>query len=138
MAEKRKPTVCVDLDGVLAQYSGWKGLREIGEPIEGAVQFMKDLNQFANTLVYTTRTNPDVQIDEMPEDLKSNVRDWLDKNDFVYYDVYTGPGKPLANAYIDDRAVRCQPQGEWALAAFKIAMEAAYELCHKKPEKQTG
>lgn len=37
--KKRKPRVCLDLDGVLARYSGWEGLDQIGPPIPSALDF---------------------------------------------------------------------------------------------------
>ena len=39
-----KNTVCVDLDGTLAKYDGWKGLEHIGEPIDGSVEFTQQVN----------------------------------------------------------------------------------------------
>jgi hypothetical protein len=53
-------TVCVDLDGVLAAYSGWKGIEHIGDPLPGAVEFTHAVAEFARVLVYTSRcrSNP--------------------------------------------------------------------------------
>ena len=52
---KRGKTVCVDLDGVLAQYDGWQGLENIGDPVEGAREFMEDLSKKYHVLVHTAR-----------------------------------------------------------------------------------
>jgi len=57
-----KKSVCVDLDGVLAQYDGWKGVEHIGDPIPGAVQFTKKLQEVARVVIFTTRTNADPKI----------------------------------------------------------------------------
>ncbi len=108
-----KKSVCVDLDGVLAQYDGWKGVEHIGDPIPGAVQFTKKLQEVARVVIFTTRTNADPAIQERNESvemLTQRVRLWLDAHGFAYDEIYTGQGKPLAAAYVDDRAVECRPQ----------------------------
>lgn len=111
-----KKTVCVDLDGVLASYSGWKGVEVIGDPIPGAVQFTRDLSAFAYVLVFTTRCKGDFGRADDPERLKGIVKAWLDRHGFAYHDIYTGQGKPPAAAYIDDRAVCCRPESPWVSA----------------------
>ena len=59
------------------------------------------------------------------------VRRWLDKHQFVYHSIYRGIGKPLARAYIDDRAVTCRPQVVGAHAAFIDAEAQVRELLKK-------
>lgn len=102
-------TVCVDLDGVLASYDGWKGVDHFGSPIPGAVEFTKALASFADVVIFTTRCNPEVNDGEAVDSLVYRVRNWLDMHGFVYSDVYAGTGKPLAAAYVDDRAVLFRP-----------------------------
>ena len=105
-----KKTVCVDLDGVLADFSGgWQGIDVIGDPIPGAVEFVKPLSELADVLIFTTRCSVDIQ-KLAPHLLRRPVQEWLDRNGFVYADIWTGRGKPIASAYIDDRAVHCAPQ----------------------------
>ncbi len=131
----KKPSVCVDLDGVLADYSGgWKGLENIGEPIQDmrhpetglpmgmtAVEFTHKLAKFAKVIIYTARCKvfpPGVPgPDGVPEPNRSDaetlagyVKVWLDRHGFAYDEVYIGQGKPFAVAYVDDRAVVCRPQ----------------------------
>lgn len=105
-----KLTVAVDVDGVLAKYDGWKGPEHIGEPIAGAVEFTKKLGKNFEVLIFTTRTsginNDDVELG------KKRIEVWLNKHAFYYDRIYVGLGKPLAVAYIDDRAVPCCPQEE--------------------------
>lgn len=126
---KRK-TVCVDLDGVLAHYEGWKGVDHIGEPRPGAADFMRSLQQFARVVVYTTRTKADFEDrpeGSTPEHLAGKVRDWLDRHGVVYDEVYTGQGKPFCAAFVDDRAVpiRANPVAE----DFAGAIHAVRLLC---------
>jgi hypothetical protein len=105
-----KRTVCVDLDGVLAKYDGWKGVDHIGDPIPGAVEFTKALSELCDVVIFTTRCNPEVNKPEAVHLLVNRVRAWLDAHGFAYADIYAGTGKPIAVAYVDDRAVVCRPE----------------------------
>ena len=135
---KVRPRVCVDLDGVLARYEGWKGLDFTGPPIDGAVAFTRTLAEFAEVVIFTTRCAVEPHRDELDAHgrpasdlaprLVHDVRYWLDKHGFHYDDVYVGQGKPLAQAFIDDRAVRCTPQLDGALA-YTLAAARARDLC---------
>lgn len=125
-----KKTICVDLDGVLADYStGWQGIYHIGEPIAGAKEFTQDLAKLGKVVVFTTRCKVDVQgrDGETAEDLKRLVETWLKKHEIYYDYVYTQQGKPLAAVYIDDRAISCQPQNNQY--AYFAAIRQAEILC---------
>jgi hypothetical protein len=135
-------TVCVDLDGVLAAYSGWKGIEHIGDPLPGAVEFTHAVAEFARVLVYTSRcrSNPGGarrlgyaagDDDRSGHDLAGIVRAWLDRHGFRYDDVWAGPGKPTAAAYVDDRAVPCEPQVRGG-GEFATALARASTLCGVK------
>ena len=109
--QRRNRTVAVDLDGVLAKYDGWKGLENIGDPIEGAKEFMASLSEKYFVLVHTARiANENVKTEDHIQRVKNLVVEWLNENEIPFGDVYTGRGKPLATAFIDDRAVSCTPQ----------------------------
>lgn len=125
--KKSKPIVCVDLDGVLAHYDQWRGHDHFGAPIEGAVEFVKQLSERAAVVIYTAR----LQETEDGSDLDAielGVRAWLDKHGFNYDSIYRGIGKPLARAYVDDRAVSCRPQSIGPHAAFAEADAQVREL----------
>lgn len=104
-----KKTTCVDLDGTLAKYDTWKGLDVIGDPIEGAQDFVRDLLKYRKVLIYTTRMNVDSH-KHSKEVLKNKILAWLKKNGFPKVEVYSGDGKPLCAEFIDDKALRCTPQ----------------------------
>ncbi len=149
-----KKIVCVDLDGVLADYrDGFKGIDHIGDPIDGAAAFTHALHEFARVVVFTTRCKvypegtpgpdgvPEVNRSSQ-EVLAGKVKAWLDRHGFAYDEVYVGQGKPFAAAYVDDRAVVCRPQSPWVLAepdpegerpnvrqVFQEALWAAKNLC---------
>lgn len=142
-------TVAVDLDGVLAKYDGWKGVEHIGDPILGAVDFCNKLAEKYNVVVHTSRCNP-VAGDRNggPEEaarLKQLVVDWLDRHGFKYNDVYTGVGKIIASAYVDDRAVPCRPldtsipnlqEDTVASKSYSLASEYVDYLCNYTTTKE--
>ena len=101
-------TVCVDMDGVLASYDGWKGVDHIGDPIEGARDFVDALAKDFKIMIFSTRCNAEVNKFYDVETLVDIVKEWLQTHGFKYD--YIGIGKPMAVAYIDDRAVSCRPQ----------------------------
>lgn len=117
-AKKKIKSVCVDLDGVLSTYSGWKGSEHFGEPIDGAVDFTRELARKYRVIIFTSRTHePDC------EDVSAAVKGvgaWLDRHGFAYDEIYTGTGKPFASAYVDDRGVSCRPQDD-GQKAFEVA-----------------
>jgi len=106
-----KKTVCVDLDGTLATYTGWQGDEHIGDPRPGAAEFMTALAEAGcRVVVFTTRTKCDDAAlgrgrGATPEVLAARVRDWLTRHRIPFNEVYTGQGKPIGSAYVDDRAV---------------------------------
>ncbi len=127
----RKPRVCLDLDGVLAQYDKWKGIDHIGDPIPGSLEFTKKLAKIAEIVIFTSRCAQDVLEGSRitPGQLRIRVIEWLEKHKFPYTDVYTGQGKPRAAAFIDDRAVPCSPQNDGN--AFENALDQTRLLVAK-------
>lgn len=127
--DKKKVTehrtrVCVDLDGVLAKYDGWKGIEHIGPPIEGALDFAKKIAKFAEIVVYTSRCSAEtIELEDSQMtagQARIHVIEWLEKHGFPFSDVYIGQGKPKVHAYIDDRAVPCTPQKD--RSGYKAAL----------------
>lgn len=128
---KGKPTVCVDLDGVLAYFDKWKGPLHIGEPVEGAAKFTESLSQRAEVVIFTSRLHQTEERGDLDE-IENVVREWLDRHEFSYKSIYRGVGKPPASAYVDDRAVTCRPQTIGPHAAFVEAEAEVRELLKKK------
>lgn len=118
--------VCVDLDGVLAQHLNHGKRTEIGPPIDGAVEFSRDLHRGADIIIHTARI-ADLAAPDRAE-MKSIIEAWLEKHRIVYNLVYDGEGKPVAHAYIDDRGVACRPEHD-GQRAFAQALEATQRLC---------
>jgi len=88
-----KPRICVDFDGVLNDYSGWKGETELGELAPGASDFLFRLMQAGYEVVIFTTRNPAL------------VWLWLAEREIDgLVDDVTG-SKPPAKVYVDDRAI---------------------------------
>ena len=103
MGDEWQKTICIDLDGTLAEYHGWDGeWTEIGEPLPGAWEFCRALRQAGwRIIIHTCRGDLDA------------VRDWLDANTIAYdginatdHNAEGSSEKPIADVYLDDRAVR--------------------------------
>ncbi len=121
-----KPTICVDLDGVLADRTYTKGKTEIGEPIDGAVDFSHELAEFAEILILTSRFS-EIKTAQDSEKMEKAIRNWLDKHKFSYHEIWTKSAKPPAQAYIDDHGVYCCPKKE-GIGAFNTALASTRYL----------
>lgn len=87
-----KKNVCVDFDGVLNSYDGWKGEDVLFEPRQGIEKFLQELSRKFNVYVYTTRNAQDVSR-------------WFQKYDLMKFINGIGDTKVPAIAYVDDRAI---------------------------------
>lgn len=104
-------TVCVDLDGTLAEYTGWRGPEHIGPPLVGAQQLIARLMDAGlRVIIHTCRANPIDPTTGCPRDVevfRLALSNWWCDNGFPPgLELWTGVGKPVAEAYIDDRAIR--------------------------------
>jgi len=106
-----KKTVCIDLDDTLIDFSaGWQDIYTFGDPFPGAVEFTKKIAVFADIIIHTCRCTPEAMGINNGPLLQKKVKDYLDSKGFIYHDIWIGEGKPVADAYIDDRAVFCGPR----------------------------
>ena len=96
-----KKTICFDFDGVIHKYSkGWRKGVIYDEPIDGVKDFIDSLKKDYYIVVCSARVYDKVF---EPEIVIENISRWLNKYN-IYYDEVTGK-KPIAIAYIDDRAI---------------------------------
>ena len=112
MAKKR--TICIDFDGVLADYSkGFQGENVFGDVIPGAAEATGVLKKNGNTIIiYTTRP--------VTDELKA----WLKEKGISYDYINENPNQPkgaegakiAADIYIDDRGLKFRGEcDEWFL-----------------------
>lgn len=88
-----RPIVCVDLNGVLDSYTGWRGPEHWDDPRPGAGDFLQALNEKGfRVVVFTTRWADD-------------ARDWLATHDLDRWVSEVTDRKPAAHVFVDDRAV---------------------------------
>jgi len=106
-------TICVDLDGVIYEYDVWKGSYHFGNVMDGAKECLEELREDGwRIIIYTTRG------------LESVVKGQLDEDnipfDYINYNPdqpKTASDKPIADIYLDDRAIRFD---NWDEAIVKI------------------
>ena len=83
-------TICLDFDGVISEYSGWKSKDEIGKPIEGFKEFLDEVKSEGYTVVIHSARDA------------ISIENWLKENDIQCLVSVT---KPMAQIYIDDNAL---------------------------------
>lgn len=109
----RKPTLCLDFDGVLHGYqSGWQGVETIPDPpVPGAIEFCRAAVERFTVVVHSSRCADVVGLQAVAE--------WLDDQGFPE-EIQVAGVKPPAFITLDDRALTFT--GTWPdlddLAAF--------------------
>lgn len=88
-----RPTVCIDLDGVLNTFDEWRGPEYFHSPRPGAREFLESLQAAGYRVVILT-----VRWHEW-------VSAWLKDNGLASFVDEVTDRKPPAHAYVDDRAV---------------------------------
>lgn len=99
--------ICVDLDGVICT------LKKPGEtyadvqPIEGVVEKLKALRQNGHYIIIQTARHMKTcngNVGQVVNRIGAVTLQWLSDNDIEYDEIYFG--KPWAELYIDDNALR--------------------------------
>jgi hypothetical protein len=88
-----RPMVCVDLNGVLDLYTGWKHPDHWDPPRPGAEAFLTGLVERGFDVVVFTTRHP------------IEVRRWLRENGLLRLVSAVTRRKPPAHVFVDDRAV---------------------------------
>jgi len=89
----KRPIVCVDLNGVLDAYTGWKTPDHWDSPRPGAHEFLRGLTDRGfDVVVFTTRHH-------------AQVRRWLNEHGLLSYVSAVTRRKPAAHVFVDDRAI---------------------------------
>ena len=122
MSEKGKPLVCVDFDGVLNDYEGWRGPNYMYSPRPGAKEFLQELQKEYTVAIFSTRP-------------PYNIREWFELYNMPYDKIVTE--KVPAVAYIDDRALRFDGNYHkvlYELKNFKTHWEKKYYDGYTNPD----
>ena len=109
-----RPLVCVDLNGVLDAYTGWKSPDHWDPPRAGARPFLEALHAEGFDVVIFTTRHP------------AGVRRWLREHQLLDVVDAVTRRKPPAHVFIDDRAICFRGDFEDAVrqaAAFKAHWE---------------
>jgi hypothetical protein len=115
MKEEKIKTVAIDFDGVICEYTGWKGMPTFGEPIKGASYAISELRSRGwKVIVWTNRADID------------GVKDWLEDSMIKVDAINENPWAPAnvvksrkitADVYIDDKALKFN--GDWSRSLQK-------------------
>ena len=111
-----KPLVCVDFDGVLNDYEGWRVPNYMYKPLPGTKEFLKKLSEKYTVGIFSTRD-------------PFRLRQWLELYHIPYDEIVTK--KVPALAYIDDRALRFDGNYDkvlYELERFKTHWEKEYRI----------
>lgn len=122
-----QPTVAVDFDGTLCE---WK-FPEIGEAKEGAAQALQRMRDAGySILIWSCRTSHwhydifggDPEQPTLDRQRVREMREWLELHHIPFDEIDDGSrGKPLADFYIDDKAVRFE--NNWSEIGERITHE---------------
>src|SRR5208283_6027722 len=98
--QESRRVIAVDFDGVIAGYEGWQGEEECGAPRKDVVEALRTLrNEGWKIIVFSCRETAGI----VPYLARNSVPyDEVNQNS----DYATEGGKPVANVYWDDRALR--------------------------------
>lgn len=101
-------TICIDIDGTICRYSVWQGESHFGEVLPDASESIRRLhNDGWYIIIYSTRSSKD-EIRRFLEE-QGIYHDSINHNPYQPYNAIGG--KPIADVYLDDRAVTFK--GSW-------------------------
>ncbi len=117
-------TLAVDLDAtILTCKRPFESIENFGKGEKKVRECLLFLQKRGfEILIHTTRTNHRIHYDKSPAWLRMNVADALSNRRIPFDEVWIGPGKPLAEFYIDDRAVFYA--GDWEETMKEILSRA--------------
>lgn len=101
MARTHVKTICVDCDGVIADYSrGFRGPAIIGMPLPGAKEFLWRLHELGWRVIIFSSRGTEI------------IKKYMAEHDLYFDYINDNPhcrglnsGKPIADIYLDDRGM---------------------------------
>lgn len=120
-----KPTLAIDLDGTILRIDMFKwmkyGMEYFGTPMPYVRTALTELRNMGwRIIIHTCRLNPKVNTRGTMAEAKKKVENALKENNIPYDEVYSGIGKPLADYYIDDRAIKFE---DWHQVLFDLGVK---------------
>jgi hypothetical protein len=116
-------TIAIDFDGTLATNHAWVCPTHIEDPIDGAKEFCEQIKAMGLWItIHSCRNNPELNGPTTAKDATAAMAAWLVEHEIPFDDIWDKPGKPIASAYVDDRAVSCRPV-DLGEAAYDVALQ---------------
>jgi len=105
-SQENSHQIAIDFDGVIHKNS--KGFHDgtvYDEPIEGALEAIKELSQKYEIVIFTAKAKPDRPLVNGKTGSEL-IWDWLEKHNIQQYIKKVTSEKPRAIFYIDDKGIR--------------------------------
>jgi len=106
-------TVAVDLDGTILEFDWTKfresGYHDFGKPRPGVVKALQKLRKLGYKIViHSCRFTPGIYegSSDTVEEVVGSTKKFLKEYGIIYDEFWTEKGKPVADFYIDDHAIR--------------------------------
>lgn len=118
MKKDYKETIIFDFDGVIHNYSGWKGAEIIpGEPVPGIKEAIKEIRKKYRVVVYSTRCNAGDRLRCNKTTGQIAIEKWLLKHDIEVDEIVNK--KVPAKVQIDDRCICFKGESEKLLSEIE-------------------
>ncbi len=117
--------IAIDLDGVLCPVKEPEASYESLEPLPGAVDRLRELRRAGHYVIILTARHMKTcngNVGLVTQRIAKLTLDWLERHGFEYDEIHFG--KPNAEVYIDDRAVRFN---SWAETTDELLQQMARE-----------
>lgn len=117
MKEHKQYEIAVDLDGTLAEYHGWKGIKHIGRPVPVVLERVRDMvASGVKVTIFTARANDEEAI--------PYITNWLQIHGLFELDITNIKRKEFDEIW-DDRAISVERNTGFCMNANS----------HRKPKK---
>jgi len=117
---KTKPIICLDFDGVVNNYKGWRdeGFNVILDtPVQGTQEAIKKLREKYTVVIHSVRCSH--------HGGRQSIVEYLEKYGITVDGVTAN--KPLASMYVDDKAIPFDGNWDRALRRIKRFKQWSYE-----------